>query len=349
MIQTKIFRLTHQMKNLGTILILLFLINSCGNSQKEATVFDPIVLKAKETSLYTDDVDWEKVNSKFIALTKGKEGLEEMKEGLQYLINSLGDKHASFRSPKDYSIIVYYTGEIKEEKPIEKDADFLNNVINDISAKFSYQLMENGIGYLKVVGIGPGDVKEQADYIRKGLTDLKAKNVEKWILDLRFNGGGNMEPMIAGLAPLIGEGNIGGTVDHQGEVMREYKIENGQFNNNGRIVCEMNNSPVIASTEKLAVLLSRYTISSGEVVAVALKGRDNTRFIGEETAGYTTGNGFDQINDELVLVISQDVFMDKNKVVYQEKVGVDDYIEFQHSIDPKDDKQMIKAMELLNQ
>jgi len=172
-----------------------------------------------------------------------------------------------------------------------------------------------------VVGIGGGDVKSQAEFIRNGLIELKAKGVDKWIVDLRFNGGGNVEPMISGLAPLIGEGFIGGAIDRENQI-REFTIEKGQFYNWGRLTCEMNNSPSISSDEKVAVLLSRYTISSGELTAVAFKGRNNTVFIGEETAGYTTGNGYDQISEELVLVISQNVYIDRNKNKYENKVGV---------------------------
>lgn len=331
------------MKNTIQILILLLFLSSC-KGQKKEIIYNPIVLKAKETSLYSDQVDWEKVNTKFIELIKEKEHVEGLKEGLQYLINSLGDKHGAFRSAKNNSIIVSFTGEIMEKD--DRDSKFINTVINDISAKFSYQLLENGIGYLKIVGIGPGNVKEQADFIRKGLIDLKANGVDKWIVDLRYNGGGNMEPMISGLAPLIGEGFVAGAINNQNEI-REYVIENGQFSNYGRLVCEMNNLPKINAEEKIAVLTSRYTISSGELVAVAFKGRENTLFFGEETAGYTTGNGYDKINDELVLVISQDVFIDRNKIKYDNKVGVDENIEFQHSVDMENDNQINRAIEWL--
>ncbi len=332
------------MKNIiQTLLVFLFL-SSCQGQKKEIT-FHPLVLKAKETSLYADRVNWKEVNSKFIELTKGKEKTEDLKEGLQYLINSLGDKHGHFRSAKDNSIIVSYNGKI--DGTDNRDSEFLNLVINDIDAKFSYQLLENRIGYLRIVGIGPGDVKEQSDFIRQGLINLKLKGADKWIVDLRFNGGGNMEPMISGLAPLIGVGFIAGAINKDNEI-REYTIENGQFSNYERLVCEMNNLPKIASDEKVAVLLSRYTASSGELVAVAFKGRENTIFIGEETAGYTTGNGYDKINDNLILLISQDVFIDRNKNRYDGKVGVDEYIEFQHNTNINSDNQISKAKERLN-
>ena len=333
------------MKKIIQLLVIALLISQCKAQSIEST-FHPIVLKAKETSLYADQVNWEEVNSVFIELTKGKDTTEDLKEGLQYLINSLGDKHGQFRSAKDHSLIVSYSGKMGGSD--NRDPEFLNTVINDISAKFSYKLLEDGIGYLKIVGIGPGIVKEQADFIRQGLIDLKSSGVDKWIVDLRFNGGGNMEPMISGLAPLIGEGFIAGSINRQNQI-RDYTIENGQFSNYGRLVCEMDNLPKIESNEKVAVLLSRYTISSGELVAVAFKGRENTIFIGEETAGYTTGNGYDQINSELVMIISQDVFIDRNKTKYDGKVGVDNKIEFQHPISFENDLQINRAKEWLNE
>ncbi len=333
------------MKKLISIVLALIFIGSC-KAQDHESLFHPIVLKAKETSLYTDKVEWNLVNKKFIKLIQGKESTEELKDGLQFLINSLGDKHGHIRSAKDHSIFVYYDGPIHEKWKDNREPDFVNSVINAPS-EFSFMLLDGGIGYLKIVGIGAGNVKEQADFIRNGLSTLKEKGVDKWIVDLRYNGGGNMEPMISGLAPLIGEGSIGGSVNNRREIFKTYAIENGQFNHWGRIACPMDSKPEIDPSEKVAVLLSRYTVSSGEMVAISFKGRPNTKFLGEATGGYTTGNGYEQITDDLFLIISQDIFMDRNKVIYDERVGVDVPIEFQHHIEFEQDKQIAMAKEWL--
>ncbi len=251
-------------------------------------------------------------------------------------------------SAVDYSTVVWYTGEPRNPDPRPIDRDFHHSVINDLSARFSYQLLENKVGYLRVVSIGQGEVKEQSDQIRLGLINLKKEGVDKWILDLRYNGGGNMEPMLSGLAPLIGEGHIGGSVDADGEERRINKIENGQFNNWGRIACEMTNQPEIDSSEKVAVMLSRYTLSSGEVVAISFKGRPNTTFIGEYSGGYTTGNGFDQISDELILVISGDIYSDRNGKIYERHVDVDISIPFDHKASLQEDLQVKAAIDWLN-
>jgi C-terminal processing protease CtpA/Prc len=337
------------MKFFSLLIVGCILYSSSTYSQRQITVYDPIVLKAKETSLYTENVNWENVNSKFIALTKDKDKVADLKEGLQYLINSLGDKHAAFRSTRDHSILVSYTGESKiKEAALPIDSEFYNTVINNPKAVFSYALLENQIGYLNIVGIGPGDVKAQADANREGLNTLKEKGVDKWIVDFRFNGGGNMEPMISGLAPLIGEGFIGGAINVHDEI-KPFEIRNGAFFNYNRLVCKMNAQPKIAASEKVTVLVSRYTASSGEMTAITFKGRENTLFIGEPSAGYTTGNGYDVVTEELALVISQDIFIDRNKVAYTHNVSVDESIPFQHHVEKNDDLQIQRAIAWLTE
>lgn len=324
--------------------IILTVFSHSAFSQEE---MHPFVEQAKETSLYSENVDWPMVNTEFSKLIGDGKTIDELKPGLQYLINSLRDKHASVRNASDHSFVVYYTG---DSEPNNRDGQFIDTVVNDLNARFSYQLLSNDVGYLRVVGIGPQfGIKENADLIRSGVKDLDKNGATKWIVDLRYNGGGNMNPMISGLAPLLGDGFIGGSVDANGNMHREYNIKAGQFYDTGNLVCEMDSKPEIEPTAKIAVLVSRYTISSGEIVAVAFKGRNNTRFFGEESAGYTTGNGYDQLSDDLILVISQSVFVDRNKKVYHEKVGVDEHIEFQHNTSLTGDQQVEQAIEWLNE
>lgn len=324
-------------------LLTMILYSIYGTAQTE---LHPIVQRAKETSLYSKGLQWESINTSFVQLIGNGTTVDELKPGLQYLINSLGDKHGGFRSANDHSLLVWY----KEKSETDnRRSDFVNTVINDMSKRFSCKKLANDVGYIKVVAIGgQRTVEEEANFIRDGLKELADQGVKSWIVDLRFNGGGNMNPMISGLAPLIGEGFIGGSIDADGNMVYNYQIKDGQFFDNERLSCEMDNIPSIDPTTKVVVLLSRYTISSGELVAVAFKGRPNTRFIGEPSAGYTTGNGFDQVTDDLFMVISQAVYVDRHKNVYNSRVGVDEEIEFQHQTDLKSDPHLKQAMEWLN-
>ena len=319
------------------VLLIALLFCACKSNTTSKIEYDPIVLSAKKSSMYADGVDWEMVNKEFINLSSAG----DQKAALQFLINSLGDKHATFRSAEDQSIVASYTGKV--EGVDNRTPKFVNEVINDITSTFQYQLLDNDIGYLKVVGIFPGQVAANAKVIRDGLIDLKSKGVSKWILDLRYNGGGDMNPMLSGLAPLIGEGFIGGSVNSKNEMHHEYRVKDGQVFDNDHLITEMENYPIISSDEKLAVLLSRYTVSSGELVAVSIKGRDNTQFIGEATGGYTTGNGWEYVTDELLMCISESVFVDRNNVKYDQKVGVDVASEFMDNVTLDGDQQIEKA------
>lgn len=328
-----------------TLLPLLFVLFYTATSLAQ-TDLHPIVKEAKETSYYSNGLDWKSINKGFTECIGNGISVEELKPGLQFLINSLGDKHGGFRSAKDHSLVVSYTG---KTGPDHRSSEFVNTVINNMDTRFSFKNLGNGVGYLKVVAIGRlRTVKEEADFIRNGLKALANEGVKKWIVDLRFNGGGNINPMISGLAPLIGDGHIGGSVDAENNLIYDYRIRNGQFFDTGRLSCEMDNKPSIDPKAKVVVLLSRYTISSGELLAVAFKGRPNTHFIGEATAGYTTGNGFSQVTDDLFMVISQAVYIDRDQNIYKAKVGVDEEIEFQHQLELDVDKQVERAMEWLN-
>ncbi len=326
-----------------SILLLLMAISIATSNFAQS--LHPIVQHAKETSYYSKGLDWKSINSEFVKLVGKGNTVAELKPGLQYLVNSLGDKHGGFRSAKDQSLVVSYGGDLA---PDNRRSKFVNTVINDITGRFSFKKLDNDVGYLKVVGIGSKyPVEEDANLIRDGLKTLADQDVKKWIVDLRFNGGGNVNPMIAGLAPLIGEGFIGGSVDAQHNLIYRYHIRDGQFFNNERLVCQMDDLPHIDTTAKVAVLLSRYTISSGEMLAVAFKGRPNTKFIGEASAGYTTGNGYDQVTDDLFMVISQAVYVDRNRKVYNANVDVDEQIEFQHQLELEGDIQVNRAIEWL--
>jgi hypothetical protein len=103
--------------------------------------------------------------------------VDELKPGLQFLVNSLKDKHAGFRSATDHSLVVSYTGGWGHDS---RKSEFVDTVINDMEKRFSFQKLDNDIGYLKVVAIGGKyPVVEDATFIRDGLKELVAKGVKK--------------------------------------------------------------------------------------------------------------------------------------------------------------------------
>lgn len=321
---------------------VIFTISSC--TSPERAPLNPIVGRAQERSLYADRVEWTELDQRFSDMIGAATTTDAMRPALEFLINQLGDQHATFRSSTDHSIVASYTGPIAPRTE-PWDSEFLREVIHDTTAEFESSMIGDDVGYLRLVGIGPGDVDAQTNRIREGLQHLESSGATRWILDLRYNGGGNMNPMMAGLAPLFGEGLVGGAVDAEGHLVRQYMIENGTFSDTGRTIAVQEPGPTVGDEVQIAVLLSRYTISSGELVAVAMRGRENTRFVGERTAGYTTGTGYEDVGHGLLMLLSESEFVDRNMNRYPHGVEPDVHSEFRPSHGLEEDEQIRVALE----
>jgi C-terminal processing protease CtpA/Prc len=112
------------------------------------------------------------------------------------------------------------------------------------------------------------------------------------------------------------------------------------------LTCISPRCTVDGKTIPVALLISPATGSSGEFLAIAFKGRDNTVFVGSKTAGYVTGiQGFGTSNS-LFLLISTSYGIDRKGRVYQEAISPDIYLKDEDSFnDIEHDKKVLKASE----
>lgn len=159
------------------------------------------------------------------------------------------------------------------------------------------------VAYVSVpsfVGSGMGSLyflddengRSYARDLRQTLRRLDEQSPIGWIVDLRRNPGGNMWPMLDGLAGLIGEGCIAAIDMPQFDRRVDTWIVNGRASSGAPwfaglmpwehpLLLRHGSAPVV-------VLVGRMTASSGEAVVVALRGRPRTRLIGAPTAGVPT-------------------------------------------------------------
>jgi len=100
------------------------------------------------------------------------------------------------------------------------------------------------------------------------------------VVDLRLNGGGNMQPMLAALKPLLGSEPLGSFEDVHGQ-RSPWRVEQ-------RFDALASRRDMTAA--KVAVLIGPRTSSSGEIVAISFRGRPATRSFGQPSDGRVTGN-----------------------------------------------------------
>lgn len=138
-----------------------------------------------------------------------------------------------------------------------------------------------------------------------------------WIVDLRQNGGGNMWPMLAGIAPLLSTDLkhrevIGAFV--RGAEHQTWSIESGQVLLGDRSPVRLDSPAYVLRhpAPPIAVLFGPRTASSGEALALALRGRPATRSFGQKTAGYSTANVPTPLPDGSRLLLTVSVSVDRN-------------------------------------
>ncbi len=193
------------------------------------------------------------------------------------------------------------------------------------------KLLPHRIGYIRLPGINAGGSLAQqraaAVVVRDSVARLLPHRVRAWILDLRLNDGGAMAPMLAGIAPLLGDGHLGGFVDHAGQAQEQWYLKGGNFYLDTLAVTALPVPAVRNPPDRpIAVLLSGMTASSGEIVAISLKGRPATRFFGEPSYGATTANASHQIQGESYLTIAGSVDADRHGHAYPTRLQPDEVI-----------------------
>jgi carboxyl-terminal processing protease len=182
----------------------------------------------------------------------------------------------------------------------------------------STRLVAGRFALLTIPGMQKDDQGERR-YLRAGMAAVQ--EVDKsapcgWIVDLRSNGGGNMWPMIAVLAPLLGEGKLGSFV-FPGGTRVDWELRDGQALLDGSSMTLQANTVMLAHPDPpVAVLTSEATASAGEASLIAFRGLNRARTFGRPTAGFATSNETFSLSDGAVLVLTTALDADRTGHVY---------------------------------
>ena len=233
-------------------------------------------------------VDWDRIRDVTDRLASGAEGPADVHPALRVAIGMLGERHTRLLGPP-----------AAPGSPGSAPAPMPRG-----------EAAAPGIGLLTLperMASGADDPLNEAyrSALAAAIEALEARGTCGWIVDLRGNGGGNMWPMLNGLEALLGTGPFGAFGDAADAVSSRW------VRRDGRIVDEPVNDWDVTdgSTGRLAgapvaVLLGPGTASSGEMTAIAFRGRARTRTFGAATAGLTTANAGHRLPDGYRLLIT---------------------------------------------
>lgn len=286
------------------------------------SIIDAVVVNAKSTALNSQSVKWDIVQAQMYESATNAKSVQDLRESLEVLLVALNDKHGSFYNPTNASRIAGY--------PADKDSEIsLKEFRNNSEAKFDYQIIQNNIRYIRLVAEPTdNDLQKHAEVIRQAVDSLSKEEAPYWIVDLRYAEGGEMNSLFAGLAPLLDEGLVATSVDGKRKIKDLYTVHNGNFYTNQVPVAKFPVSMKDSRNVKIAVLTSKHTTGAAEILALAFKGRKNTRLFGETTAGKITSTTSVNISSNLVMAITELRYDDRRGTSYTDNVNPDMLIEF---------------------
>ncbi|HCM78105.1 MAG TPA: peptidase S41 [Cytophagales bacterium] len=172
------------------------------------------------------------------------------------------------------------------------------------------------IGYVKIPTFGSLGVSAAifAEKMHGEISSQDKADLKGWIVDLRENTGGNMWAMIAGIGPILGEGNAGFFVDSDG-VKNSFGYKNGAaMYDDGAVVQVSFPHTLLSTNAKVAVLMDHSTTNAAEGIAIAFTGKADTRTFGASTCGRASGNNTFSLSDGSVLYLTVAFIADRNEV-----------------------------------
>ena len=129
----------------------------------------------------------------------------------------------------------------------------------------AHELLENGIGYLDIKSFSENSALD----VEKAIEDLRKKGMTKLIIDLRFNGGGDVRSTIKIANLFLDKGKeIYSTINGKNFKKTVYTEKNAKYNFD------------------IVILANKYSASASELLTAALKENKRVKeVIGETTYG----------------------------------------------------------------
>ncbi len=261
----------------------------------------------EEHSLLRHQVNWSDLRSEAFAQARGAQKPADTYGAIASALEALGDRHSTFWNPSQ----------------ARKAMDTSPSSFDGLEGR----LLKNGIGYVSLPGVD-GSPKTYDAYIRQGreaVTKANGAGACGWVVDLRQETGGGMWPVLAVVGPILGDGTVGMFVDADGK-RSEWKIQNGVPFLDGKPQGGDATRPLGNGRLPVAVLTGRRTASAGEAIAVAFRGRQDTRFFGEPTSGVPTGNDAHRLSDGAMLILTEVKDADRTGRTYDKAIPPDDEV-----------------------
>jgi carboxyl-terminal processing protease len=283
-------------------------------------------------ALQRNAMDWPRLRAEATARAAGARNTVGTYDAIRYALVSLEDHHSSLHLTPALEAL---EAQQKAAHPAEASTHANQENYSPYVGRYGAEghLEHRGdrtVAFVVVTKCFPENDREFVEFetkLQRVVAELDASHPYGWIVDLRGNVGGNMWPMLAGIGPLLGEGDdLGEFFNTDGHSVWRYRDGVAAEVDEGKVDAypAVEGKPYhLVGTPQVAVLIDRSTGSSGEALAVAFRGRPRTRFFGEHTQGASTVNETFQLSDGASMWLTIGVQADRTGKQYTNGLAPD--------------------------
>lgn len=297
-------------------LMMIMVLQAKAQSNVSGTA-DAVITNVKSTALFSRSVKWDQVEPALRESAAHATSVHELKGMLEDILIAVKDRDGLFFDPASGNIIAGHP------ESADPESDGSNH------EQFQFAILENNVRYIRPVAVPLGtDLNVYAQQLRAAVDSLSHGESQRWIVDLRYASGGDMLPVFAGLAPLLDEGLVVTANDNKRTIRDMYTVHNGNFYHNQVEIGAFPPSPIHLASAKIAVLTSSHTSGASEVLAIGFRGRKNTRFFGQPTAGHVFVTKEVVITKDLSMRVAEMMYVDRRGNDYKGSITPDVEIDF---------------------
>ncbi len=344
------------MKSISIIITIITLVISIKGHSQKRTVKDSIQIfsdslfyNLEKKYLFKDRVFWKKIKTRFEKNALTHSTFEKSLKESRDVFDSIGCEHCML-----FSETGYYPATPQKQLYFK---DFSPQFVKKYQSKptFGVSKLDDVYGYIVIPGMLLLDLSEdelnsktQEMYDKIVMLD-KNNDLKGWIIDLRFNIGGNAYPMINALYHLLGNKVVYNLLDVNKEINTIHKLKNGKFYSGEKIETKVKTISKKPDTKiPVALIIGNFTASSGECVVLGFKGRENVIIIGEPSYGFLTGNSLFQLPFKVKAPLTTGYLADMYGN-YSENLKPDIYIKQKDNFENLlEDQNIIEAIKFIN-
>lgn len=219
-----------------------------------------------------------------------------------------------------------------------------------------HQMLDDKIGYILISQFD----EVTTDQFKKAIDELEEDGMEALIVDLRNNPGGILNGVVDMMAYVLPEDRMEGML-----VYTEDKNGNGDkfFCKNGKIYCERYDGTKDSSYPKpdkhqvdvpMAVLINEHSASASEIFAGAMKDYEWATLVGTTSYGKGIVQNLISLGDGTAIKLTTSHYFTPSGFSLHEKgvepdvkVELDEELKRKVTIEPEEDNQLQKAIEVL--